>query len=180
MRKVRRNCLVCDHGGTTCEPKEEYKEVDVCPECNGAFVDVWIINKYMEKDWKPNREVQRQLHDASVQDAVDALVSAQFTRKSADEMAEGLIALARANTTLDQDSEVKRPLLSIELQDESSVPKVIYKGEEVKYKRNVFLDWDTDTDECGGLTYAIEHMETGNKYPVINRIERQVEAHATD
>src|SRR5690625_5712392 len=105
-----------------------------------------ILNKYMEKDWKPNREVQRQLHDASVQDAVDALVSAQFTRKSADEMAEGLIALARANTTLDQDSEVKRPLLSIELQDESSVPKVIYKGEEVKYKRNVFLDWDTDTD----------------------------------
>src|SRR5690625_575574 len=72
------------------------------------------------------------------------------------------------------------PLLSIELQDESSVPTVYYKGEEVKYKRNVFLDWDTDTDVFGGLSYAIEHMEVGNKEPTVNRIERRVKGHAMD
>lgn len=74
----------------------------------------------------------------------------------------------------------KVSLLTIELQDESSVPKVFYKGEEIQYKRNIFFDWDTDTDEYGGLSYAIEHAEMDGKLPVINRIERRVKGHATD
>lgn len=52
-----------------------------------------------------------------------------------------------------------KPLLVIELQDESSVPKVIYKGEEIKHKQNVFFDWDTGNSVTGGLTYAIEHYQ---------------------
>lgn len=69
-------------------------------------------------------------------------------------------------------------LLVINLQDETSVPKVFYKGEEITNKVNVFFDWDTDTDVYGGLSYAIEHLETGGKYPVNNRIERRTKGHA--
>ncbi|GGN59393.1 hypothetical protein [Oceanobacillus indicireducens] len=71
-------------------------------------------------------------------------------------------------------------LLVIELQDETSVPKVFYKGKEIEYKKNVFFDWDTDTSIPGGLTYAIEHIELGDKYPTVNKIERRVKGHATD
>lgn len=73
-----------------------------------------------------------------------------------------------------------KPLLVIELQDESSVPKVLYKGEEIKLKQNVFFDWDT-SGACspGGLTYAFEHGELGNKQLAISRIERRVGGHAT-
>lgn len=74
----------------------------------------------------------------------------------------------------------KQPLLTIELQDETSVPKVVYKGKEIPLNTHIHFDWDTDTDEHGGLTYAIEHMETGNKVPVNNRIERRVKGHAID
>ncbi|WP_440894959.1 hypothetical protein ACS127_10320 [Amphibacillus sp. Q70] len=74
----------------------------------------------------------------------------------------------------------QQPLLTIELQDESSVPTVIYKGEEVKYKRNIRFDWETDTDQPGGLSYTIEHVETGNEVPTINKIERRVKGHAFD
>src|SRR5690625_4632909 len=61
------------------------------------------------------------------------------------------------------------PLLTIELDDETSVPRVHYKGQELTGKASVFFDWDTDTDVMGGLTYAIEHYESGS-YPVSNRI----------
>ncbi len=70
-------------------------------------------------------------------------------------------------------------LLTIELQDESSVPKVIYKGKEIKNRVNVSFDWDTaDAHGPGGLSYAIEHMETGNGQVTTNRIERRCGDHA--
>lgn len=71
-----------------------------------------------------------------------------------------------------------KPLLVIELQDENSVPKVSYKGEEITHKQNVFLEWNTDTAIMGGLTYSIEHADLGEGYPVTNRIERKVKGHA--
>lgn len=73
----------------------------------------------------------------------------------------------------------KKPLLIIELQDESSVPKVIYKGEEVKCKHNVSFEWDTSgAYDNGGLSYAIEHFDTHNRQLTVNRIERRVRDHA--
>src|SRR5690625_1236588 len=73
-----------------------------------------------------------------------------------------------------------KPLLTIKLQDETSVPKVLYRGKEIEFKRNIFFDWDTDTNNYGGLTYAIEHIERDNDTPTVNRIERRVKGHATD
>lgn len=75
--------------------------------------------------------------------------------------------------------EVKKPLLVIELENESAIPKVFYKGEEIKSKVHVHFEWDTATNLPGGLTYAIEHVEKGNGIPTVNRIERRVRGHAT-
>ncbi|MFD1335727.1 hypothetical protein ACFQ4N_09225 [Oceanobacillus iheyensis] len=72
------------------------------------------------------------------------------------------------------------PLLTIELEDETSVPKVFYKGVEVELKREVLFHWETDTEEFGGLTYNIEHLVRGLKYPAINRINCKVKGHATN
>lgn len=74
----------------------------------------------------------------------------------------------------------KQPLLTLELQDESSVPTVHYKGERIQHARNITLDWDTDKDVPGGMSYSIEHIEKGNRQPTINRIERRVKGHAMD
>ncbi|MEB8860582.1 hypothetical protein P4H06_30415 [Bacillus cereus] len=44
-------CLVCGHQDRVNHPsKKEYQEVTVCPECNGAFVDVWKLGKYKRLD----------------------------------------------------------------------------------------------------------------------------------
>ncbi|OUA91271.1 hypothetical protein BK704_09625 [[Bacillus thuringiensis] serovar konkukian] len=44
-------CLVCGHTDKVYHPsKEEYKEVTVCPKCNGAFVDVWKLEKYKQSN----------------------------------------------------------------------------------------------------------------------------------
>ncbi|EOO64268.1 hypothetical protein IKE_05145 [Bacillus cereus VD196] len=51
-------CLVCGHRDKLYRSsKEEYQEVTVCPKCNGAFVDVYKLEKYKQSDdIKPNEE----------------------------------------------------------------------------------------------------------------------------
>lgn len=47
MSNVSRCCLVCDYRIKTYQsPKEKYQEVTVCPKCNGAFVDMWKLEKH--------------------------------------------------------------------------------------------------------------------------------------
>ena len=58
------------------------------------------------------------------------------------------------------------PLLTIELQDETAVPKVFYDGEEITNKVMVSFDWETRTDEYGGTSYNIEHIELVNGEPI--------------
>ncbi|MEH7043761.1 hypothetical protein V7055_09900 [Bacillus thuringiensis] len=42
-------CLVCSHQDRVDYPsKEEYQEVTVCPKCNGAFVDMFKLEKYKQ------------------------------------------------------------------------------------------------------------------------------------
>jgi Zn-finger nucleic acid-binding protein len=43
-------CLCCDHEERIRGNKDEYSELKVCPKCNGAFVDIWMIGKYIKKD----------------------------------------------------------------------------------------------------------------------------------
>lgn len=70
-------------------------------------------------------------------------------------------------------------LLVIQLEDEASAPKVFYRGKEVTNKVHVSFDWDAENRVSrGGLTYDIEHYESGKGYPSLNRIERRVNDHA--
>ncbi|MBG9617522.1 hypothetical protein [Bacillus cereus] len=44
-------CLVCGHQDRVNYPsKEAYQEVTVCPKCNGAFVDMWKLEKYKQSN----------------------------------------------------------------------------------------------------------------------------------
>ncbi|PHE68802.1 hypothetical protein COF47_27190 [Bacillus wiedmannii] len=51
-------CLVCGYLDKVYRSvKEEYQEVTVCPKCNGAFVDVYKVEKYKQCDGiKANEE----------------------------------------------------------------------------------------------------------------------------
>ena len=59
-----------------------------------------------------------------------------------------------------------KPLLIIELQDETSVPRVFYQGEEITGKIRVSFDWETRTDELGGTMYNIDYAESKCKEPI--------------
>lgn len=49
MSNILRCCLACDYQIKTYQaPEDEYQEVTVCPKCNGAFVDVFKLGKYMK------------------------------------------------------------------------------------------------------------------------------------
>lgn len=75
--------------------------------------------------------------------------------------------------------EKDKALLVIELENEASVPKIIYKGKEIEGKREVVFHWETDTSIPGGLTYAIEHAEKDNRLST-NRIERRLKGHVIE
>lgn len=75
----------------------------------------------------------------------------------------------KPSMTKKQDRPVKekvtqKPLLIIELEEETSVPKVFYKGEEVTMKARILFEWETgNDDEKGGTRYNIEHFEKVHK-----------------
>lgn len=51
MSNVSRCCLVCDYQIKTYQsPEERYQEVNVCPKCSGAFVDMFKLAKYKQLD----------------------------------------------------------------------------------------------------------------------------------
>lgn len=151
MGNVTRSCLVCGYSGSAYESKEEWKEITVCPKCNGAFVDLFFIHKYRDNNWEPNKEIQKEVNEKEINKAAELIKGALINNN----------------------------LLIISLENESSVPKVFYKGEQIGNLRELQLDWDADTNvSMGGLTYAIEHQEAGNKLPTVNRIEREVKGHA--
>ncbi|SET85890.1 hypothetical protein SAMN05216389_1445 [Oceanobacillus limi] len=64
------------------------------------------------------------------------------------------------------------PLLTIELENESSVPKVFYKGEEIKWKDEIRFRWSTKRELplSGGVDYLIQHFVKGNQNIQLNKI----------
>ncbi|USK43734.1 hypothetical protein [Cytobacillus oceanisediminis] len=76
-----------------------------------------------------------------------------------------------------QNDNYSEPLLSITLDNEEAVPKVIYQGKEITHKQSVSFEWETDTCIPGGLTYSIEHIDGDGKQPVSNKIERRLRGH---
>lgn len=82
----------------------------------------------------------------------------------------------QVDTVIELSKEEKElSLLTIELEDENSIPKVFYKGEEITGRIHISFSWDTkDTYSQGGLSYAIENSGKDN---IVNRIERRTKDH---
>ncbi|WP_339161779.1 hypothetical protein [Siminovitchia sp. FSL W7-1587] len=76
----------------------------------------------------------------------------------------------------------KPPLLVIELENETAVPKVFYKGEEMTAKVHVGFDWETRSCEplSGGMKLNIEHVDKKVKCPNVRQITHKVGKFAFD
>ncbi|MBX8942485.1 hypothetical protein [Lysinibacillus sp. K60] len=57
----RAECLLCGHSETIFQTKKEYREVCVCPKCNGALVDVWKLHKYQNNVNNRNEKPSKSL-----------------------------------------------------------------------------------------------------------------------
>ncbi|MBS4198604.1 hypothetical protein KHA93_02940 [Bacillus sp. FJAT-49732] len=63
---------------------------------------------------------------------------------------------------------VETPLLTIELENETAVPKVFYKGEEITRKIRIAFGWETKKadEESGGIMYDINFAEIVDEIPI--------------
>lgn len=64
-------------------------------------------------------------------------------------------------------------LLVIELEEETSIPRVIYKGEEITRRIKVSFAWETRTDEYGGMKYHLEFADKSVEDPNVKTIEHK-------
>ncbi|MGN7305357.1 oxidoreductase [Bacillus subtilis] len=127
------------------------------------YPDVKVRSHLSEKWVTPS---DRFVCDEGVpQDAIDALkrggnLITGFVR---DRLHEQLI---RENTP---------NLLTIELTDEQSIPRIIYKGEEITGRIAVDFEWRTkDADQCGSTYYRIKHTKESAGAPVVETKELAV------
>lgn len=68
-------------------------------------------------------------------------------------------------------NEMKKPLLTIELSDIDSIPKVIYKGKKITKRIHVSFDWSTQTDKTvPSPMIDIEYLDTTSSKPSLKRI----------
>ena len=122
------------------------------------------VRSHMSEKWVTPSD--RFVCDEGVpQDAIDALrrggnLITGFVR---DRLHEQII---RENTT---------NLLTIELTDEQSIPRVMYKGEEITGRIAVDFEWRTkDADQCGSTYYRIKHTKDSTGAPVVETKELAV------
>lgn len=62
----------------------------------------------------------------------------------------------------------QKPLLTIEIENETAVPKVFYEGKEITDMVRISFSWDTKTAELGsgGTRFNVEHVDVVNDEPV--------------
>ncbi|WP_254610344.1 hypothetical protein [Bacillus tequilensis] len=66
-------------------------------------------------------------------------------------------------------------LLTIELTDEQSIPRIVYKGEEITGRIAVDFEWRTkDADRFGSTYYRIKHTKDSTGAPVVETKELAV------
>ncbi|PFU01554.1 hypothetical protein COK81_01895 [Bacillus thuringiensis] len=88
-------CLVCDHMDKVYHPsKEEYREVTVCPKCNGAFVDVWVMKKYTQKSNDAKKNIQGLTIELNVE-TTEALKRIKEVTEAANECVDALEKLEK-------------------------------------------------------------------------------------
>lgn len=52
IQGIRYICLSCSNEETIRCSKEDYKEINVCPNCNGALVDIFKAAQYRKENTK--------------------------------------------------------------------------------------------------------------------------------
>ncbi|EOP80878.1 TPA: hypothetical protein QCY76_000591 [Bacillus cereus] len=88
-------CLVCGHMDKVYHPsKEEYQEVTVCPKCNGAFVDVWVINNYKRQSNDTKKNIQGLTIELNVE-TTEALKGIKEVTEAANECTAALEKLEK-------------------------------------------------------------------------------------
>jgi hypothetical protein len=75
-------CLSCDHGDFEKGKRKDYKEVLLCPKCNGLYVDSWKIHKYAHLKEKKN-SVGKLTVEIDVSEALKGLKAVQREAKKA-------------------------------------------------------------------------------------------------
>ncbi|MDR5021810.1 hypothetical protein FOL75_07155 [Bacillus thuringiensis] len=89
-------CLVCGHMDKVYHPsKEDYREVTVCPKCNGAFVDVWVINNYKRQSNDTKKNIQGLTIELNVE-TTEALKGIKEVTEAANECVDALEKLEKA------------------------------------------------------------------------------------
>lgn len=87
-------CLVCGHNDMVFhDSKDDYQEVRVCPKCNGAYVDIWKINKYLYNTdeeivitmTNPNNPPKIKLNGQ----AIEGIIGLDYRYKTKDEKSPG-------------------------------------------------------------------------------------------
>lgn len=121
-----------------------------CPNCSGD--SLYVEERKMEESLKPNIDF------GSGADWVPPIAYDECGMPYT--MYQGKKVMGRLCKENDTDN---KPLLQITLQNESSVPKVIYEGKEIDNKARVLFEWETDTEVMGGTRYNIEHYEPNEK-----------------
>ncbi|EOQ60712.1 hypothetical protein [Bacillus cereus] len=88
-------CLVCGHMDKVYHPsKEDYREVTVCPKCNGAFVDVWVINNYKQQSNDTKKSIQGLTIELNVE-TTEALKGIKEVMEAANECVDALEKLEK-------------------------------------------------------------------------------------
>ncbi|MBT2577436.1 hypothetical protein J7E43_08435 [Bacillus sp. ISL-8] len=99
-------CLVCGHMDKVYHPsKEEYQEVTVCPKCNGAFVDVWVINNYKRQSNDTKKNIQGLTIELNVE-TTEALKGIKEVTKAANECVAAVEKLEKVMTKFNIRNEV--------------------------------------------------------------------------
>lgn len=72
---------------------------------------------------------------------------------------------------------MKEPYLQITLNDIGEVPKVLYKGKEIKDRQEILFRWETDGEVIGGTTIKIQHWDNTIKIPTQKTIIEKTLGH---
>ena len=81
------------------------------------------------------------------------------------------IAQLTKDAQTDNDKDITKPLLTIEVSDLNSEPVVKYKGEEVDWKVSVKYEWETRTDVEGKHSFSIKRYEGDDTVTTTHELE---------
>lgn len=148
--KQKHICLSCDLTGLI----QTKMQIVKCPKCGGLFVDAFYSELYREEFGAP--------HSCKV---LNPLFLQEFLRDLERHRKNGDITTNQYREAVDilTTVNVNEPLLQITLDSYESVPKVTYKGKEVKNKTNVKFEWETNDEHVKRPNFSVKYLGGSEK-----------------